>query len=92
MWGTTSPIGGVACSSLLVPHPIVCDPSIWIASRYLPGGRRALLGGDFHAAVETADGRLHLLVGDVSGHGPDEAALGPGLRIAWRALTVSGAR
>jgi serine phosphatase RsbU (regulator of sigma subunit) len=75
----------------LVPHPIVRDPSIWIASRYLPGRRRALLGGDFHDAVETADGRLHLLVGDVSGHGPDEAALGAGLRIAWRALTLSGA-
>ena len=75
----------------LVPHPIVRDPSIWIASSYLPGRRRALLGGDFHDAVETPDGRLHLLVGDVSGHGPDEAALGAGLRIAWRALTLSGA-
>jgi serine phosphatase RsbU (regulator of sigma subunit) len=75
----------------LVPHPIVRDPSIWIASSYLPGRRRALLGGDFYDAVETADGRLHLLVGDVSGRGPDEAALGAGLRIAWRALTLSGA-
>jgi DNA-binding NarL/FixJ family response regulator len=75
----------------LVPHPIVRDPSIWIASSYLPGRRRALLGGDFHDAVETPDGCLHLLVGDVSGHGPDEAALGAGLRIAWRALTLSGA-
>lgn len=75
----------------LVPHPIVNDPSIWIASSYLPGRRRALLGGDFYDAVETADGRLHLLGGDVCGHGPDEAALGAGLRIAWRALTLSGA-
>ncbi len=75
----------------LVPHPIVDDPSIWIASSYLPGRRRALLGGDFYDAIETPDGRLHLLVGDVSGHGPDEAALGAGLRIAWRALTLSGA-
>ena len=75
----------------LVPHPIVHDPAIWIASSYLPGRRRALLGGDFYDAVETADGCLHVMVGDVSGRGPDEAALGAGLRIAWRALTLSGA-
>jgi serine phosphatase RsbU (regulator of sigma subunit) len=76
----------------LVPHPIVEDPSILIASSYLPGRRRSLLGGDFYDAVETPDGSLHLLVGDVAGHGPDEAALGAGLRIAWRALTLSGGR
>jgi serine phosphatase RsbU (regulator of sigma subunit) len=75
----------------LVPHPIVRDPALWIASSYLPGRRRALLGGDFYDAVETVDGHLHVIVGDVSGRGPDEAALGAGLRIAWRALTLSGA-
>jgi serine phosphatase RsbU (regulator of sigma subunit) len=30
------------------------------------------------------------LIGDVSGHGPDEAALGVCLRIAWRTLVLSG--
>jgi serine phosphatase RsbU (regulator of sigma subunit) len=75
----------------LVPHPIVDDASMWIASSYLPGRRRALLGGDFYDAVQTDDGCLHLLVGDVSGRGPDEAALGAALRIAWRALTLSDA-
>jgi serine phosphatase RsbU (regulator of sigma subunit) len=76
----------------LVPHPIVADSSVWIASRYLPGRRRALLGGDFYDVVETADGVLHAMIGDVAGRGPDEAALGASLRIAWRALTLSGAR
>ena len=33
---------------------------------------------------------VHLLIGDVSGHGPDEAALGVALRIAWRALVLAG--
>ena len=33
---------------------------------------------------------MHLLIGDVSGHGPDEAALGVALRIAWRALVLAG--
>jgi serine phosphatase RsbU (regulator of sigma subunit) len=74
----------------LVPHPLVDDPSIWVASSYLPGGRRSLLGGDFYDAVETDDGCLHVMVGDVSGRGPDAAALGAALRIAWRALTLSG--
>jgi serine phosphatase RsbU (regulator of sigma subunit) len=75
----------------LVPSPIVAGQSIWIASKYRPGRRRALLGGDFYDVVERADGGLHVLVGDVCGHGPDEAALGACLRIAWRALTLSGA-
>ena len=74
----------------LVPRPIIDDPSLWIASSYLPGRQRALLGGDFYDAVQTEDGFLHVVVGDVSGRGPDEAALGVGLRIAWRALTLSG--
>ncbi|MGJ3560110.1 PP2C family protein-serine/threonine phosphatase [Streptomyces sp. INA 01156] len=30
------------------------------------------------------------MIGDVCGHGPDEAALGVELRIAWRALTLAG--
>jgi serine phosphatase RsbU (regulator of sigma subunit) len=74
----------------LVPHPIVVDPSLWIVSRYQAGRARALLGGDFFDAVETADGHLRVMVGDVAGRGPDEAALGASLRIAWRALTLSG--
>jgi serine phosphatase RsbU (regulator of sigma subunit) len=80
----------------LVPHPIVSSPGVWVASRYLPGRRRALIGGDFYDLVEvTSDrgpsGRLHVVMGDVSGRGPDEAALGAALRIAWRALTLMGA-
>jgi serine phosphatase RsbU (regulator of sigma subunit) len=82
----------------LVPHPIVSSPDVWVASRYLPGRRRALIGGDFFDLVEIPSGNgpggtgsLHVVMGDVSGRGPDEAALGAGLRIAWRALTLSGA-
>lgn len=75
----------------LVPRPIIADASLWIASCYLPGRRRALLGGDFYDVVQTGDGHLRVVVGDVSGRGPDEAALGAGLRIAWRALTLAGA-
>jgi serine phosphatase RsbU (regulator of sigma subunit) len=48
-----------------------------------------LLGGDFYDAVEAEDGVLHAVIGDVCGHGPDEAALGVCLRIAWRALVLA---
>jgi serine phosphatase RsbU (regulator of sigma subunit) len=49
-----------------------------------------LLGGDFYDAVELPDGTLLAVIGDVSGHGPDEAALGVALRIAWRSLALAG--
>lgn len=75
----------------LMARPLVADPAIWMASSYRPGRRRSLLGGDFFDVVETADASLHALVGDVCGHGSDEAALGASLRIAWRALTLSDA-
>jgi serine phosphatase RsbU (regulator of sigma subunit) len=75
----------------LLPAPLVDDPGIELASHYRPGRRRALLGGDFYDAVQEADGRIHAIIGDVCGHGADEAALGVCLRIAWRTL-VLGAR
>jgi serine phosphatase RsbU (regulator of sigma subunit) len=59
-------------------------------ARYRPGRHQALLGGDFYDVVERADGALFLLIGDVAGHGPDEAALGVCLRIAWRTLVLAG--
>src|SRR3546814_15417113 len=31
-----------------------------------------------------------MVIGDVSGHGPEEAALGVCLRIAWRTLVLAG--
>jgi serine phosphatase RsbU (regulator of sigma subunit) len=33
---------------------------------------------------------VHSIVGDVAGHGPDQAAVGVALRIAWRALVLAG--
>ena len=76
----------------LAPEPLLEDPSVWVASRYRAGRSRALLGGDFFDLVQTPDDYLHVLVGDVCGHGPDEAAIGVSLRAAWRALVVAGVR
>ena len=74
----------------LLPTPLVADPGLRIATHYTPGRRRALLGGDFYDVVEDAKGCLHAVIGDVSGHGPDEAAVGVCLRIAWRTLVLAG--
>ena len=63
-----------------------------IVTQYRPSRENALLGGDFYDVVQTPDGTVHIMVGDVAGHGPDEAALGAALRIAWRALTFAGLR
>ena len=65
-------------------------PTCVLTAHYRPGRRRALLGGDFYDAVQTADGTVHAVIGDVSGHGPDAAALGVCLRIAWRTLVIGG--
>ncbi|MFE2757561.1 PP2C family protein-serine/threonine phosphatase [Actinosynnema sp. NPDC059335] len=73
----------------LLPSPIMRGDDIGWQVRYRPGGSRMLLGGDFYDAVRTADGTLQVLIGDVCGHGPDEAAIGVFLRIAWRALVLA---
>ncbi|MBT2467426.1 fused response regulator/phosphatase [Streptomyces sp. ISL-66] len=74
----------------LLPHPLLEGSDLRFAARYRPGRSRALLGGDFYDTVRTPDGTVHAMIGDVCGHGPDEAALGVELRIAWRALTLAG--
>ena len=63
---------------------------VQIVTQYRQSRENALLGGDFYDVVQTPDGTVHIMVGDVAGHGPDEAALGAALRIAWRALTFAG--
>ncbi|GAA2745005.1 SpoIIE family protein phosphatase [Kitasatospora cinereorecta] len=74
----------------LLPTPLLDGAGLAFTRRYRPGRRRALLGGDFYDAVRTKDGTVHVVIGDVCGHGPDEAALGVALRIAWRTLVFAG--
>ncbi|MFI2752666.1 PP2C family protein-serine/threonine phosphatase [Cellulomonas sp. P22] len=73
----------------LLPTPAVRDPRLEVRVGYR-AGREGLLGGDFYDVVERPDGSVLGLVGDVCGHGPDEAALGATLRTAWRTLVLAG--
>lgn len=75
----------------LLPSPLLLDnPGVDIVARYRPSREDALLCGDFYDVVQTPDRVVHVLIGDVAGHGPHEAALGAALRIAFRALTFAG--
>src|SRR5262245_51087194 len=77
----------------LQPSPLLLDnPGVDVITRYRASRAYALLGGDFYDVVQTPDRTVHVMVGDVAGHGPDEAALGVALRIGWRALTFAGLR
>jgi CheY-like chemotaxis protein len=77
----------------LQPSPLLLDdPNVDIITQYRPSRANALLGGDFYDVVQTPDRTVHVMIGDVAGHGPDEAALGVALRIGWRALTFAGLR
>lgn len=74
----------------LLPSPLLLDdPGVDIVARYRPSREDALLCGDFYDVVQTPDRVVHVLIGDVAGHGPHEAALGAALRIAFRALTFA---
>ncbi len=73
----------------LLPKPLLRTDFVSCASHYRPGRARAVLGGDFYDVVELPDGRVRAVIGDVMGHGPDEAALGVHLRVAWRALVLA---
>lgn len=74
----------------LLPTALLRGGNIAVAATYRAGRHRALLGGDFYDVVELGDHSVLAVIGDVCGHGPDEAALGVCLRIAWRALVLAG--
>jgi serine phosphatase RsbU (regulator of sigma subunit) len=75
----------------LLPTPLLRTAAVRCSTYYRPGRDNAVLGGDFFDVIETTDGRIRAVIGDVMGHGPDEAALGVHLRVAWRTLLLAGA-
>jgi serine phosphatase RsbU (regulator of sigma subunit) len=58
---------------------------------YRPGEQRLALGGDFIDVLDRGEEGVAVICGDVSGHGPNPAALGAMLRASWQALCESGA-
>jgi serine phosphatase RsbU (regulator of sigma subunit) len=54
---------------------------------YRPAQKLIQLGGDFLDYSEDKQHNLHFILGDVTGHGPNAAALGASLRVAWCSLS-----
>ncbi|WP_328535833.1 PP2C family protein-serine/threonine phosphatase [Streptomyces sp. NBC_00344] len=74
----------------LLPVPLLRGRDFEVVARYTPGRAHGLLSGDFYDVVQTADRTVHAVIGDVSGHGAAEAALGVCLRVAWRTAVLCG--
>jgi serine phosphatase RsbU (regulator of sigma subunit) len=74
----------------LLPSPLLAGSPVRARNYYQAGRTRSLIGGDFFDAVLGPKGSVHAIIGDVCGHGPDEAALGALLRVSWRALVLAG--
>ncbi|WP_328365938.1 fused response regulator/phosphatase [Streptomyces sp. NBC_00445] len=74
-------------SFLPQPHRLPKLPGIDVEVRYVPASRQTEIGGDFYAALSTADGML-AAVGDVVGHSLDAATVMVEIRHALRAYCV----
>jgi phosphoserine phosphatase RsbU/P len=61
-------------------------PGLDIAARYRPAKSTALVGGDFYDMFEVSPDVWNIMIGDVSGVGPEAAALTGIARYAARAL------
>jgi hypothetical protein len=80
-----------ALSESLLPPLLPTIAGLDAAARYRPSGadatgRTKIVGGDFYDLFEVADGRFGLLLGDVSGVGPEAAALTGVARYTVRAV------
>jgi GAF domain-containing protein/anti-sigma regulatory factor (Ser/Thr protein kinase) len=63
-------------------------PGVVIAHRYLPGDRRAEVGGDWFDAIQLPGSRVALVVGDVMGHGLHSAVAMGRFRTAMQTLAA----
>ena len=74
----------------LLPRGIPTSALLASASRYLAGLQGAQIGGDWYDLIETDDGCLVLVVGDVMGRGLRAAAAMGQLRATVRAYALEG--
>ncbi|MER6216044.1 SpoIIE family protein phosphatase [Streptomyces sp. NPDC001674] len=70
----------------LLPHTLPQQGALEIASRYLPAGGEAGVGGDWFDVIPLSGARVALVVGDVVGHGIRATATMGRLRTAVRTL------
>ncbi|MEU9365393.1 SpoIIE family protein phosphatase [Streptomyces avermitilis] len=66
----------------LLPQALPAQAAVEVASRYLPAGARAGVGGDWFDVIPLSGARVALVVGDVVGHGIHASATMGRLRTA----------
>jgi hypothetical protein len=71
-----------------LPATLPQVPNVAIAARYQPTAPTQPVGGDWYDAFTLADGRLGVVIADVTGHGPEAAAYMVQVRNVVRALAV----
>ena len=76
----------------LLPPELPDVPGLDVAAVYHPLGRGVEIGGDFYDVWALPDGRFAFAVGDVSGNGPEAAAVTALVRHTLRALSMSETR
>ncbi|MGA5096582.1 ATP-binding SpoIIE family protein phosphatase [Streptomyces lavendulocolor] len=76
----------LALQRTLLPRNTVGHAAVETASRYLPAGSRAGVGGDWYDVIPLSGARVALVVGDVVGRGLHAAATMGRLRTAVRAF------
>ncbi|MEU6877243.1 SpoIIE family protein phosphatase [Streptomyces sp. NPDC046712] len=76
----------LALQESLLPRGPTRQTAVAVASRYLPAGSRAGIGGDWFDVIPLSGARVALVVGDVVGHGIHASATMGRLRTAVRTL------
>ncbi|MEU2716284.1 ATP-binding SpoIIE family protein phosphatase [Streptomyces sp. NPDC007205] len=76
----------VALQRSLLPQHIPRQSALEVATRYLPSGSRAGVGGDWYDVIPLSSSRVALVMGDVVGHGLAASVTMGRLRTAVRTL------
>ncbi|MGV9991780.1 SpoIIE family protein phosphatase [Streptomyces sp. NPDC003374] len=76
----------MALQRSLLPQTLPDQTALDIASRYLPAGSQAGVGGDWFDVIPLSGARVALVVGDVVGHGIRASATMGRVRTAVRTL------
>lgn len=74
-------------ASSLMPGRLPHLPGLELAARYVPNDDRGV-GGDWYDVLDLPDGRVGLVIGDVTGHGLRSAIIMGRLRSALRAYAL----
>jgi PAS domain S-box-containing protein len=79
-----------ALQQALLPATAPLAEGLEVAASYRPADDESRLGGDWYDDIAAPDGTVHLVVGDISGHGTVAAAHMGQFRWALHALLAAG--